>query len=622
MNRRTRVNLAALLITILQLGLPAPAALASFAGTDVVLPSVGRGSGQGGSQWYTTLWVHNPGDTAVDVQLSLYLRDQVNPAPDGVFNDSIPPGDTRRYTDAVSTLFGVTGFGALRVTAAQPVVVNGRIYSVNTDGAEAESVGQFFAAIPVSFALAAGQSTSVVGVHQTDPQGASDYRYNFGLMEVSGGAATVQVTALDGDGTQLGSRQYQLGAFQPMQKGVSDVVPGIDTDNARLEVEVLSGDGKVVAFGSGLANQGNDPSTFEMKFDDALLASSGSGDALTLPYSGSGTTSGALFTLENLGSGPSLQLTSDTGMPLRADTESGWAAVSGFSEATTGIYAQSGRGSGLDARSTSGHAIFAASGSTVAVVKAKATGAGASAVLGEAIEAASWGVTGAGPAGSGHLGGEEVAVYGLTAGSQVISIHGVATGTNSVGVYGLADSGALATGIYGKSSQGYAGYFNGKVHVYGDLNVTGTKNFRIDHPLDPEGSYLVHAAVESAEVLNLYSGTAILDASGRAAVKLPAWFDAVNRDLRYQLTCVGGFAPVYVAEEVRDRRFVIAGGTPGLKVSWQVTGVRCDPWLQLHPFQAEVGKRDGELGTYLCPECFGQPESRSLAPAPGLAVAE
>src|ERR1019366_4143800 len=114
---------------------------------------------------------------------------------------------------------------------------------------------------------------------------------------------------------------------------------------------------------------------------------------------------------------------------------------------------------------------------------------------------------------------------------------------------------------------------SGNVSVYGTFSATGTKNFRIDHPLDPANKYLFHASVESSEVLNLYSGNAVLDASGEAVVQLPDWFEVINKDFRYQLTSIG--APgrdLYVAEEVSGGHFKIAGGRPGGKVSWQVSG--------------------------------------------------
>ena len=39
---------------------------------------------------------------------------------------------------------------------------------------------------------------------------------------------------------------------------------------------------------------------------------------------------------------------------------------------------------------------------------------------------------------------------------------------------------------------------------------------------------------------------------------------------------VGGFANVYIAEEVKDNKFKIGGGKEGLKISWQVSGIRHD----------------------------------------------
>jgi hypothetical protein len=89
---------------------------------------------------------------------------------------------------------------------------------------------------------------------------------------------------------------------------------------------------------------------------------------------------------------------------------------------------------------------------------------------------------------------------------------------------------------------------------------------------------------------NLYTGSVVLDGRGEVEVELPVSFEAMNSDFRYQLTCVGGFAPVYIAAKVHDSRFRIAGGTPGLEVSWQVTGVRHDPAELESPLVVGVDK--------------------------------
>lgn len=116
------------------------------------------------------------------------------------------------------------------------------------------------------------------------------------------------------------------------------------------------------------------------------------------------------------------------------------------------------------------------------------------------------------------------------------------------------------------------------------------KNFRIDHPLDPENKYLVHASIESAEMLNLYSGNVTTDASGFATVTLPEWFEALNTDFRYQLTVVGTFAQAIVAQEIEGNRFVIRTSAPKAKVSWQVTGVRHDRYARENPMKVESDK--------------------------------
>jgi hypothetical protein len=68
----------------------------------------------------------------------------------------------------------------------------------------------------------------------------------------------------------------------------------------------------------------------------------------------------------------------------------------------------------------------------------------------------------------------------------------------------------------------------------------------------------------SSERKNVYDGVARLNEDGAAWVELPEWFDALNGDLRYQLTAIGGAAPnLHVAEEISENRFKIAGGERG-----------------------------------------------------------
>ena len=110
-----------------------------------------------------------------------------------------------------------------------------------------------------------------------------------------------------------------------------------------------------------------------------------------------------------------------------------------------------------------------------------------------------------------------------------------------------------------------------------------------------------------------YSRHFTLDAYGEAWVELPAWFEALNRDFRYQLTAVGAPAPnVYIAEEITNNRFKIAGGSPERKVSWQVTGIRHDAFAETHRIEVEVEKTAEERGKYLHPKEHGMPETMGI----------
>jgi hypothetical protein len=233
---------------------------------------------------------------------------------------------------------------------------------------------------------------------------------------------------------------------------------------------------------------------------------------------------------------------------------------------------------------------------------AKATSGANYGVYGETYSGSSYAVYGKNNYGS-NWGGIATFLYG---------VYGRGEGLQDVGVGGVANNGTSAIGIYGTSSSGYAGYFDGRTHVKGTFTSTD-KQFKIDHPLDPENMYLHHACVESAERMNIYNGAVVLDRNGEAWVSLPDWFEALNRDFLYQLTPVGGPAPdLHIAQKIQDGCFAIAGGRPGMEVCWQVTGTRADPYALVHPFEVEVEKSEVERGYYMHPELYGMPETMGV----------
>jgi len=271
-------------------------------------------------------------------------------------------------------------------------------------------------------------------------------------------------------------------------------------------------------------------------------------------------------------------------------------------------------------------------------------------VYGQATGANGTGVTGTGPTGvtgtgpTGVLGStvDGFGVYGYSSGSGT-AVYG-AGGT--IGVSALSDGVALqAESNVGQAlvAQTFAGStadtaviinYGGGIPLYaagtggsmfldanGDLSVSGAfsaggaKQFKIDHPLDPANKYLVHASVESSEMMNIYTGNITTDAQGQATVTLPQWFEVLNADFRYQLTVIGQFAQAIVAREIQDHQFAIRTSAPNVKVSWQVTGVRQDAYAKAHPMVVEEEKEEKLRGYYIHPEFYGAPKDRSIEAA-------
>lgn len=291
----------------------------------------------------------------------------------------------------------------------------------------------------------------------------------------------------------------------------------------------------------------------------------------------------------------------------------------GFSNATTGT------GSGFYGQSNS------TDGRGVTGLANAATGPGYG-VFGQTNSASGRGVYGLAPSATGQTYG----VFGQANSATGIGVAGqtnsAAGGANTVGVSGIANS-ENAVGVYGRGNGSSSGIVYGVVGVTsttngfgvfsnGNTGASGAKSFVIDHPNDPEHKFLVHYSIESPEPYLVYRGTALLDGSGSAIVELPAYFGEINRDPQYQLTAIGAPAPMlHIASEIVDNEFVIAGGMPGMKVSWTVTAVRNDAFMRANPPSDIQIKPAAAQGTYLLPQLYGQPESKGMFYMPNAPIA-
>lgn len=278
----------------------------------------------------------------------------------------------------------------------------------------------------------------------------------------------------------------------------------------------------------------------------------------------------------------------------------------GINSGTVGVTGK-GQTSGVVGESDLGTGVFGVSNATSGSGVRGASFVGGTGVSGRSD-------SGTGVAGFAGSKGTGIAVLasnsGVGLGIEARSRTGTGLIAHSGAVALMTNNDSVGNAVVLSSTQ-WAGLFQGNVLVTGNLVKPGG-GFLIDHPEDPANRYLQHSFVESPERKNVYDGIAVLDKKGEAQVKLPKWFAVLNRDFRYQLTCLGQHAPVYIAQEIEGSRFRIAGGPPGLKVSWQVTGIRQDPWAKANPLSAEQEKPAAERGSFLDPALYGQPQEKNL----------
>lgn len=123
--------------------------------------------------------------------------------------------------------------------------------------------------------------------------------------------------------------------------------------------------------------------------------------------------------------------------------------------------------------------------------------------------------------------------------------------------------------------------------------ITGaTKNFKIDHPVDPD-KYLIHSCVEGPEYAVFYRGQTQLS-NGVKTVQLPSYYSKLvkNKSETIQLTCLGGYSPIYCTAVTVGATFKIKtdSGNMSQKVYWEVKGIRKD----INPLVSEPNKSTAE----------------------------
>ncbi len=229
------------------------ATLGTDSGTKWVLPGVAD-LVTGQASWRTDVRILNADSQPREVKLTYYPQN--NPGVSKEATVMLNAGEIEVLDNVLNELFGESNTGGVvhvETEASSNLVTTGRTYNLEADGG---TFGQFIPAVNAGRAVGRGeQALQVMQVEQSDR-----FRANLGLAEVTGQPAQVEITAV------IPGSKTSVKALVPLEGNEFTQLVGVlkslgisEAYNARISVRVVNGSGRVVAYGSIIDNETQDP---------------------------------------------------------------------------------------------------------------------------------------------------------------------------------------------------------------------------------------------------------------------------------------------------------------------------------------------------------------------------
>jgi hypothetical protein len=216
--------------------------------TLLIFPVASRIAGQAGSSWRTDLRILNLSDEAGPVWAEWYPTNSEGLSmPDVTAELGIGGGGTAVVNDAVATVFGADGNGAMRLLAPEPLAAASRIFNDQRDNPQiGGTFGQFAPASEPAALLSSG--ALLLGASRPASSG-EGWRSNVGYFNPSPTEASVTITVWSVSGAPLGSDNHTLAPFANEVRGVFQLVPSVpQSERARDDLVVTFSASRPIAF--------------------------------------------------------------------------------------------------------------------------------------------------------------------------------------------------------------------------------------------------------------------------------------------------------------------------------------------------------------------------------------
>ena len=205
------------------------------------------------SNFHSDVRIYNGGTSSVTVTPTFFPQGgaAVSATP-----FSLGAGQVKAVDNVLPSMFNTTGGGSIVFTTNVPsnLVTTGRTYS-NADGGG--TFGQFIPGVSPLEGIGAGDAPLQV----LQLEESQNFHSNLGLAELTGNTTKIRITATIPDSKIAASLELDLAPNEFRQLGsiLASMYSGQNVYNARISVQVLSGAGRITAYGSVLDNQSKDP---------------------------------------------------------------------------------------------------------------------------------------------------------------------------------------------------------------------------------------------------------------------------------------------------------------------------------------------------------------------------